>query len=224
MVSEREFESLVERCTGLPPSRDYSEDDYVTNLMLTVLDFQMQGRAVENAIASYRSRRLGEIRTHADLVRTIEEYANDNEGNRVLAQHLWGNDHWTRAALLRELVSFFGEIGVTTQEALRDWASASNFEADFRGRVRVTLQSDGKRPWVSSLGYAVYNWLVIRQKVETIKPDIHVHRFVQETIGRPLGDREVVDVLKRVADEIGLKAYELDWRIWETQRGAPGGG
>ncbi|HCA48381.1 MAG TPA: hypothetical protein DEP45_13815 [Armatimonadetes bacterium] len=51
MVSEREFESLVERCSGLPPSRDYSEDDYVTNLMLTVLDFQMQGRAVENALA-----------------------------------------------------------------------------------------------------------------------------------------------------------------------------
>jgi len=29
---------------------------------------------------------------------------------------------------------------------------------------------------------------------------------------------DTVDILEVAAKKIGLKAYELDWRIWESQR------
>lgn len=29
-------------------------------------------------------------------------------------------------------------------------------------------------------------------------------------------------MLEAVAEEMGVKAYELDWRIWEWQRDGPG--
>ena len=93
---------------------------------------------------------------------------------------------------------------VTTQEQLKAWAERTKF-ADFQGKVK-------------GMGFAIFNWLVMRQGVETIKPDVWVHRFIKETIGHSLSDQAAVAVLEQIAPRIGLKAYELDWRIWESQR------
>ena len=35
-------------------------------------------------------------------------------------------------------------------------------------------------------------------------------------------EKELVNVLEEVAKQLGLKAYELDWKIWEYQRGQKG--
>jgi hypothetical protein len=219
LLSDAERALLVSRCRALPPSGDYAEDDYVANLLLTVLDFQMREGAVAAALAHYRLHRWHEVRTHGDLAALLARHPDDNEGHTRLARHLWGHRHFVRAALLRALAGYLGEIGVTTQERLRRWAAESTFEADFEGRVRVTIHQEGKRPRTWGLGYAVYNWLLVRLRIETVKPDLHIHRFVASVLGRSLGDREVVEALSSVAQELGLAAYELDWRIWEHQRG-----
>jgi hypothetical protein len=59
----------------------------------------------------------------------------------------------------------------------------------------------------------------MRQGVDTVKPDVHVRRFAEAVVGRSLSDDDVVEVVTRAAHELGLKAYELDWRIWEASRG-----
>jgi len=68
------------------------------------------------------------------------------------------------------------------------------------------------------LAFAVYKWLVMRQGVETVKPDVHVCRFVMTALGRSVKDMEVVYILENVAKELSRKPYELDWSIWESQR------
>jgi len=95
----------------------------------------------------------------------------------------------------------------SAEEALRQWAGCSSFEGDFKGRIR-------------GLGFAVYQWLVMRQGVATIKPDVHVRRFVESIIHRSPTDGELVQALEEVARRLALKAYELDWRIWEYQKNA----
>ena len=183
----------------------YLIDDYVTNLFSTVLDFQIQGVVVERAIAFYRENRWGELRTLPDLKHLLTQYVDDKEGNTALAQYLWGYKHWRRTALLRNLVHFFESIGVTSQKTLNNWAKTSTYERDFKGKIK-------------GMGYAIYQWLVMRQGVETIKPDVHIRRFVELIVQHNVTDNDLVDVLERVARELGLKAYELDWRIWEYQR------
>lgn len=81
----------------------------------------------------------------------------------------------------------------------------SNFDRDMAGKVK-------------GIGFGIYKWLVMRQGVETIKPDIWVHRFLKQAIGRDMSDVETVKILEAAAEQIGIKAYELDWRIWESQR------
>jgi len=186
----------------------YLEDDYVTNLLLTVLDFRLHERIVKKADAFFKENRQAEIRTAADLKRLLARYPDDKAGNTRLAQYLWGYKYWNRAHQLRDLLAYFECIGVTSQKALRQWAQFSNFDSDFKGRIR-------------GLGFAVYQWLVMRQGVETIKPDVHVRRFVESIIHRtPTDDEldELVEALEKVARRLGLKAYELDWKIWEYQR------
>jgi hypothetical protein len=208
MLSAGEHDHLVNRCRCLPPAvGSYLVDDYVTNLLLTVLDFQLHTTIVRRAHDFYQAHRSTEVKTFEQLKGLLARFPDDPEGNTALAQNLWGYRYGKRIGYLRGLVSHFESIGVTTQERLTEWARTSDFDKDFKGRV-------------PGLAYAVYKWLVMRQGVETIKPDVHVRRFVDSAVGRIVDDQTLVSALEGVAREIGLKAYELDWRIWEFQRKA----
>jgi hypothetical protein len=54
MILPDELDRLTRLCEALPPAKgNYLETDFMRNLLLTVLDFQMHGRGVENAINFY---------------------------------------------------------------------------------------------------------------------------------------------------------------------------
>lgn len=210
-VDPSELARVVERCRQLAPARgDYRENDFVTNLLATVVDFQMHTNAVVKALEHYKANRWEEIRLCEDLHAVLARYPDDKAGNTALAQYLWGYNLWTRAHMLRGLVAFFDERGVTDQEALRRWAFASDFKRDFEGQVK-------------GLGLAVYKWLVMRQGLETVKPDVRLRRFTEAVVGRRMGDARLVALLEAAAKELGVPAYKLDWAIWESTGTVPGG-
>jgi hypothetical protein len=209
MLTTADIEAIAVRCRQLPAAQgNYLVDDYVTNLILTVLDFQLHTTIVKRAHDHYQAHRRAAIRTHADLTGLFGRYANDNEGNTALAQFLWGYKYAKRISFLRQLVQYFEDRGVTDQAGLQAWAANSDFERDFKGRI-------------PGLAFAVYKWLVMRQGVETVKPDLHVRNFVEGIVRRSLSDADLVAALEQVARLLGIKAYELDWRIWESERGGP---
>jgi hypothetical protein len=165
MPTEAEYESVLNACRSLPPpSGNYHVNDYVLNLVSTVLDYQMNATTLANAENHFKRNRLPAIRTRDDLARVLATYSHDREGNIDAAIYLWGYKYGNRLQQLRELLAYFDSVGVTDQEGLRRWAMWSDFERDFKGRVK-------------GLALAVYKWLVMRQGVETIKPDIHVKTF-----------------------------------------------
>lgn len=209
-VTEPEVILLIEACRAVPPVKgDYQQSDYITNVLLTVLDLQMHNVAVTNSITHYWNNRWDEIRTIDDLAAVLERFPPDREGNRQAAQHLWGNNHWKRIEWLRGFVPFLIESDLTNHESLREWAHNSEFHRDFAGRVK-------------NLGIAAYKWLCMRLGVDTVKPDLHIHNFVEPIVGHPVTDEELVRVLERVAHDLGTGPRALDASIWEYQRGGPG--
>ena len=179
MLDDAELHRLEAACDKLPPAvGDYLIDDFITNLLATVVDFQTQTSAVDRALAHFQQRRWAEVRDLENLKSLFARWPPTQEGNTALAVHLWGYRMWTRANILRGLVAYFESIGVTDQGSLRRWATTSTYE-DFKGKV-------------PGLGPAVYQWLVMRQGVDTVKPDVHVHRFVASAIGRKVSDTEIV--------------------------------
>lgn len=195
---------IVAVSSTLPPAtEDYTEHDFVMNLMETVLDYQLQTTAVVRALDHYRESRWDQIRTMTDLESAMARFPDDEEGNTTLAQHLWGYNLWTRAQQLRDLTAFFRSIGVVDQPALERWAEQAEFKRDFARKVR-------------GLGPAVFQWLVMRQGIDTVKPDVHVRRFAEGAVGRRLSDLELIDLVEQAAAKMGIPARELDWRIWEA--------
>ena len=137
----------------------------------------------------------------------MARFPDDRDGNTALAVDLWGYRLWTRAGQLRGLCAYFRSIGVVDQPTLEAWAHRSEFGRDFEGRVK-------------GLGRAVYESLVMRQGVDTVKPDVHVRRFAEAAVGRRLSDADVVEVVTRAARSLGVNAVDLDLRIWEAATGA----
>lgn len=210
MITQQEYNLIFQKCKEISPAKgSYLIHDFIENLFLTVLDFQMHNVSVSKAITYYRNNRFNEIRSINTLKRLLSKYADDKEGNTAVAQYLWDNRHWTRVSLLRKLTAYFESINVTSQEALRCWAEKSDFKRDFENKI-------------PGMGYAIYQWLIMRQGIETIKPDTHLIRFVESIVHHSFTENELVDVLEKIAKQLALKAYELDWKIWEFQRGQEG--
>lgn len=202
-VTEAEAGRLVEACRPLPTRPwEYEEHDYMTNVLLTVLDLQMRNVTVERSIRHYRDCRWNEIRTLDHLEDLLGRFPDDKEGNRQVARYLWGNDHWTRAGWLRGLAVFLAAENLRTQDELRAWARRSDYQKDFAGRVRY-------------LGPAAYHWLVMRLGVDTVKPDVHLRRFVEDVVGHPVTDDELVRAVTQAARRLGRSPRELDAAIWE---------
>jgi hypothetical protein len=204
VIDDADVERLAlaaEKLTAAPSS--YVEEDFVINLFETVLDYQLQTPVVVKALDHFRRNRWDAVRTLDELDAVLSRYPDDQRGNTALAVYLWGYRLWTRAQQLRGLVRCFRSIGVVDQETLRAWAHQSEFRRDFAGRVK-------------GLGVAVYQSLVMRQGVDTVKPDVHVRRFAEAAVGRALNDAELSEVVTRAACKLGIKAYELDWRIWKA--------
>jgi hypothetical protein len=204
VIDDADVERLAGAARGLSsPAPPHLEHDFVLNLLVTVLDYQMQTAVVAKALEHFRANRSEEVRTLNELDAVLSRYPGDQQGNIELAVYLWGYKLWTRAQQLRGLVRYFRSIGVVDRKTLRAWARQSEFRRDFEGRVK-------------GLGVAVYQSLVMRQGVDTVKPDVHVRRFAEAAVGRRLSDAELIEVVTRAADELGIKATELDWRIWEA--------
>ncbi len=205
MLSDAEFEALAKASRAVPlTDNTYLATDLVSTLLDTVVDYQQHTTTVRNAIAHFEANRWNDVRTLDDLEALFERFTDDQQGNTELALYLWGYRLWTRAAQLRALVGFVRSVGVVDLDDLRQWADASSFN-DFRGRVK-------------GLGPAVYQWLTMRLGVETVKPDVHVTRFVERAIGRRSSEQEAVDGLVAVASRLGVPANLLDWSIWEFER------
>ena len=204
-ITKEEFQALVDECKELPESGEYLVDDYIDNLFLTVLDFQMREITINKAFDYYRENVRSEVKDHNSLKAVLSDYPNDKEGNSQVAQYLWENNHWKRIELLRRFVKYFEEQMITTQRKLKRWAEKADFEKDFKGKVH-------------GADIAIFKWLVMRLGVETVKPDVWIHRFIEETIGRKLSNEKAVEVLEKVAEKIGMETHRLDWRIWEYMR------
>jgi hypothetical protein len=205
-LSEPDIQRLVIKCRDLPSAKgNYLVHDYVENLLLTVLDFQMRGVTVERAMEHYWQHARKEITNFVALHDLLAKYPDSREGNQQVAQYLWGYNHWKRVELLRRLLLYFEAQRLITQEQLKQWAFQADYERDFKGQVK-------------GAGFAIFKWLVMRQGIETVKPDMWIHRFIRDILGYAVSDETAVEALEQVAQEIGVKAYELDWRIWEYQR------
>jgi hypothetical protein len=205
-LSKEEMRLLLHACKSLGRGRDYTCNDYIDNVMNMVLDFQLQSPVLGKAMEKYRT--LG-IKSHRKLRSIVDYYSNTQEGYSELAQVLWGYNLWSRAKFLKRILDFFEEHGIRGQASLHKWVLKADFEEDVKGKIKTEEHS---------IGIALYHWMRLRHGVNTVKPDVHVIRFVENAIGRKPAIQDTIDGLISVAKSLRRKPALLDAAIWQYQR------
>lgn len=206
-LTGREIQKLRTKCNMLKDGPDYRVDDYVSNLLNTVLDFQMNSDVVNSAINYYEDNHG--FRIHKKLKDILADFPNTKKGNLALANFLWNNNHWSRAKFLRKIIAAFEERGIKGQKSLKKWVTQADFETDVKGKFKTKEHS---------IGYALFHWLRLRLGVDTVKADVHIMNFVSDAIGRKVSQEDAVSGLLEVANQTKRKASRLDAAIWHYQK------
>ena len=93
-------------------------------------------------------------------------------------------------------------------DALARWAKGAR-PADYR-----TVN-------VRGFGIAGYQYLRMLFGADTTKPDVHICRFVHNTLNRPLTDVAVLEILEQAAPIAGVSVRDVDTTIWEMAARGP---
>jgi hypothetical protein len=218
VLIESEIEKLALQAKRLPPAGTvYVDTDLIPCLLITVIDFQMQTKVVDAALRHFQDHESEQVQTLDDLETVFSDFpGDDREANTRIATLLCGYKVWTRMGLLRALVRWMRRSEIRDLADLQRWATTSDFKRDFEGQVRY--RAEGR---TYGLGLAVYNSLIMRLGVESVKPDVRLRRFVEATVGRRVSDAEIVTGLVEVAKHLCITARQLDWAIWESQGSRP---
>jgi hypothetical protein len=215
-LSVNEMNLLHRACATLGPGPDYRCSDFIYNIVLTALDFQMDAEKVATRSADTFRTRYEKVKNLAELKSLLKRHPNTKRGNLKLSQELWSNNHWSRIKFLRVLVDELEKRKVKGQRSLVRWLKkVRDFDDEIKGQFRTT-----GGPPVHSMGLAIFSWLQLRCGLPVVKPDRRVLNFVSNAIGRKANSKEAKDALYLIAKRLRRKPYSLDSAIWHHDKEA----
>lgn len=112
-----------------------------------------------------------------------------------------------RAAILASVVNWLTSIsghGTLEQQYARltDWA-------------RSAPPNQYKQLGIRGFGLAGFQYLRMLFEANTTKPDIHICRFVEATVGRRVSPLTALTLLEKAATNTGTSLRDMDTTIWE---------
>lgn len=140
--------------------------------------------------------------SHIRTLKSLRSLIHDEE---VKFEKVWLYRHPARLETLKSLVDKFLEIiGEDNDlDALKKWAEDATYEdyANFR---------------VKGIGIATFQYLRILLGADTIKPDVHIKRFVEELSGtKKMNDRNIIKIFDEIKKEIPISLRMFDKHIWD---------
>jgi len=70
-------------------------------------------------------------------------------------------------------------------------------------RIATPGQSEVSRPCIG-------------RRFGALRTGVHLRRFAETAVGHGLSDGQIIEIVTKVAEALGVKAYVLDWRICEA--------
>ncbi|MBM3331799.1 hypothetical protein FJY68_08115 [candidate division WOR-3 bacterium] len=132
----------------------------------------------------------------------------DRLGPREFAHVVTQSRDTRRAELLHSVCARLRDIasGCPTIEeekkAIRDWMTRAG---------AIGYLTFG----VKGIGLATFQYLRMLFGVSTVKPDVHIKRFVGVSLGRPIRDLDAIGLIEAVASRIGTEPTSLDHALWK---------
>ncbi len=86
-------------------------------------------------------------------------------------------------------------------ESMKLFASSSNFYKEIQR--------------VKGIGIATARYLAILLNVDTVKPDVHIMKFISNVLDRKVKEQEAIDLLTIVSKEMNKSVAIIDNSIWQ---------
>lgn len=221
--SSEQLRTLVEDCKQFNGSK--APRGYPDSLALCIIDSvqstMVKYSTVEKVVDNYRAYRRdqgGDANTDGvrELIATFAEL----NGHEPWADRI-GTRNRTSPSMGAPLKSYAIEAegnaligsGIVTVQQLRDAAKDPN-ELE---RVKTEwLKVPGQRSGVT------WHYFLMLAGIQGIKPDRMILRFVAKSLDvelRTVTPKFCVELLRAVAPEVGMDTTDLDYAIWNYQRG-----
>jgi len=124
-----------------------------------------------------------------------------------------------RYVVAAKSIQFFKEHRQASVRTLEDLSGVlARFPDDEEGNREAARFLWGNNLWTRVVWLRGWS-LRMRLGVDTVKPDVHVRRFVEVVVGHRVSDAELIRVIEKAARRLGLPARLLDLALWEHQRG-----
>lgn len=192
----------------LKPSRPWSQPHPYLNIVDCVL-------SLNRRYDSFVVPRVNSFRASHPQIVSLHQFVNLMNGyespHLFVAKELNYN-HADRARILK---------AVTMQmAALLKGRSVKDEKRTFAQWAKKVRPSDYLGWGIKGFGLAGFQYLRKLFGADVVKPDVHIKRFVAETIGRHVTDWEALSLLEDAASTARVPLRELDVEIWnERARG-----
>lgn len=203
MVSTTDIEELKEYLSSLPLEiKSYGDEYEYENPVLTLVDAVLSINRNYNNFVKPRLEIIKKsgINSFIDLERELDK------GNEYFMS-FWSYRHPQRVELLRSLLNYFRDFQLKNNiqgdiETLKEWGKQSSVEK--------------YKEWnVKGIAFTTYQYLRMLCGADTVKPDIHILRVVEEGIGRKINPNNSVILIEKISEEMGIEARNLDHAIWQ---------
>lgn len=175
---------------------------YYENPCLVILDAVMsRSRVYEKTVIpkiNYFKENHSEINTLEKLIMTINEIGVEQFAPMYLDYQF---KQLGQVILDTARVFLDNKINDNDLDSMRLFARSSNFYKEIQ-KVR-------------GIGIATSRYLAILLNVDTVKPDVHILKFLTNTLDRGVYEHEAIDLLTIVAKEMNIPVALIDNSIWQ---------
>jgi hypothetical protein len=156
--------------------------------------------------------RIEAFRTRNPKVDSLEQLfalMKKHESSDAFVKNELNYNDQKRASILEDVTKYlFGEQSefpeATQMQRLERWAnSVRPGDAYFTGIKGFSLSG--------------FQYLRMLFGAHTVKPDVHIKRFVSEIVGRKINDVYALIVIERAARKVSLSAKDIDGAIWSER-------
>lgn len=202
MLQTSDIDKLYTYLKNLPLEIDTYEDGYeYDNPALTLVDAVL---SINRNYNNFVKPRLEIIKTSS--ISSFDELKEELDKGDKQFMEFWNYQHLQRVLLLKDLLEFFTKIKKENNlnsdiEALNFWANQSSVA--------------GFSKWnIKGIGFTTYQYLRMLCGSDTVKPDVHISRIIEDAIGKRLSPKDNVLIIEKISKQMDVSARSLDHAIW----------
>ncbi|MFI3684948.1 hypothetical protein VBH15_08295 [Vagococcus fluvialis] len=176
--------------------------NYYDNPCLVILDAVMsRSRVYEKTVVpkiKYFKKNHSDINTLETLIDVINEVESENFAPKYLDYRF---KQLGQVVLDTAIVFYDNKTEANDLESMKQFASSPNFYKDIQN--------------VKGIGIATARYLAILLNIDTVKPDVHILKFISNALERKVKEQEAIDLLTVVAKEMDKPVAIIDNSIWQ---------